>query len=429
VPPRARRRSSPARQTPKLNRHSLISRHGFLALALALAVASIGLAGGTTSGSATPRALGARDSGSSGNWQAAALDLTQAWGVTQGSPTVAVAIVDSGVAGDDPRLRGRVLPGYDFVHGQNGAADDNGHGTALAGIVVSTCPRCSILPVKVLNSSAQGDWGTIAAGVTWAADHGAQVINLSVGASRAPDTLRNAVAYAVGKGAIVVAAAGNEGVNEPFYPASYPGVISVAGVDERQARYSWSNFGSWVTAAAPGCATAAWLGGGTVTNFCGTSTAAPFVAGVAGLARSFAASVSPAAFAAARGASTTPLPDAGIAAHGIVDANRTLVALGAPTGPPLVTVAPRLVPKPVVGRLLVAFPGTWRQASSTLVTWERSRDGRSWQPVGRGRTYIPRRSDLGFRLRVEVRAVNVRGATAATSTATAPIRRNRAQHA
>ena len=112
------------------------------------------------------------------------------------------------------------------------------------------------------------------------------MIDLSVGASRAPDTVRSAVAYAIGKGVIVVAAAGNEGQSEAFYPASYPGVISVAGVDETSSRYSWSNFGSWVTVAAPGCTSSTWLGGGTVANFCGTSTAAPYVAGVAGLARS-----------------------------------------------------------------------------------------------------------------------------------------------
>lgn len=342
--------------------------------------------------------------------------------VTQGAPSVIVAIVDTGIDGGDARFRGRVLAGYDFVHGQSNAADDNGHGTALAGIVLSTCPRCSIMPVKVLNGSAQGDWATIASGIIWATDHRAQVIDLSVGASRAPDTVRSAVAYAIGKGVIVVAAAGNEGRSEAFYPASYPGVISVAGVDETSSRYSWSNFGSWVTVAAPGCTSTTWLGGGTVANFCGTSTAAPYVAGVAGLARSFREGTSPAAFAAAVGSSARTLPDTSIASHGIVDANGALVALGAPSGPPLLATRPAVARKPAVGRFAAAFAGTWRQARSVAITWERSRDGSRWQVVGSGRTFRPRRADVGFRLRVAVNASNVRGTTTVISTATAPVR-------
>ena len=381
------------------------------------------LAAGTMSGTSVARGLGARDGGNAGNWQATALDLKQAWGVTRGASSVVVAIVDTGIAGSDPRFRGHVLPGYDFVHGQSSPTDDSGHGTALAGIVLSTCPMCSVLPVKVLNASAQGDWGTIAAGILWAADHHADVIDLSVGASRAPDTLRSAVAYAVGKGVIVVAAAGNEGLSDAFFPASYPGVISVAAVDQTNARYSWSNFGSWVTVAAPGCTSTAWLGGGTAANFCGTSTAAPFVAGVAGLARSFDTALSPAAFATALGSSTRPVTDASTASHGIVDANGTLVALGAPENPPVLAARPRVARSPVAGRRVVAFAGSWRQAASAAVRWQRSRDGRTWQAVGTGRTYLPRPSDVGFRLRVEVSASNVRGTTAAASASTAPIRR------
>ena len=187
-------------------------------------------------------------------WQASSLDLPLAWQVTSGSATSVVAVVDSGVQADNPALQGRVLAGYDFVHGDTNTTDDNGHGTAVAGIIAAVCPGCSILPVKVLDANGTGDWPTISAGIDWAADHGAQVINLSVGAPRALDIVGAAVAYAISKGAIVVAAAGNDGEDESFYPAMYPGVISVAGVDQTGARSTWSNFGSWVTVAAPGCA-------------------------------------------------------------------------------------------------------------------------------------------------------------------------------
>ena len=218
------------------------------------------------------------------SWQASALDLPPAWQVTTGGPSSIVAVIDSGVQGDHPALQGRVLPGYDFVHGDTNASDDNGHGTAIAGIIASVCPGCRILPVKVLDANRTGDWATIAAGIRWAADHGAGVINLSIGAPRALDAVGAAVAYALSKGAIVIAAAGNDGLDESFYPADYPGVVSVAGVDQSGARDSWSNFGSRVTVAAPGCTTTAWLQSGYTSDFCGTSTAAPFVAGLAGLA-------------------------------------------------------------------------------------------------------------------------------------------------
>lgn len=269
-----------------------------------------------------------------GGWQATELDLPRAWQVTDGNPSVVVAVVDTGVQADHAALSGRVLPGRNLVDNTNDATDDNGHGTAAGGIVAATCPRCRILPVKVLAANGTGDWGTIAAGIVWAADHGAQVINLSVGAPRALDVLGSAVSHALAKGAIVVAAAGNDGRDERFYPAAYPGVVSVAGVDASGARYPWSNYGAWVSVTAPGCSVTTWLAGGYTQDFCGTSTAAPFVAGVAGLARSYRNTLTPEAFAAALRASARPLPDPSIASLGAVDADRLLRALGgAPAQP------------------------------------------------------------------------------------------------
>jgi subtilisin family serine protease len=357
------------------------------------------------------------------SWQAAALDLPLAWQVTTGSVSSVVAVVDSGVQADHPALHGNVLAGYDFVHGDTNTSDDNGHGTAAAGIVASVCPACRILPVKVLGAERTGSWPTVADGVRWAADHGAQVINLSVGAPRALDVLGAAVEYALTKGVVVVAAAGNDGENESFYPALYPGVVSVAGVDQSGARSSWSNFGSWVTVAAPGCATTAWSGGGYVSDFCGTSTAAPFVAGLAGLARAFDPKLTPAAFAAALATSTTPLPDPGTAASGLPDANRLLLGLGAPSAAP-VDDSPPVVPRaPRSGRRLVARIGAWRGAASYRIEWQRSADGTRWEGVVTGASYTPRPRDGGFRLRVVVTAVNARGSTTAASPPSGPVLR------
>lgn len=354
------------------------------------------------------------------SWQLSALDLTPAWQVTSGSPAI-VAVVDSGVEADGPALQGRVLPGDDLVDGGTDTTDDNGHGTAVAGVVASVCPGCRILPVKVIAANGTADWTTVSAGIVWAADHGADVINLSLGAPRALDSVGAAVAYALAKGVIVVAAAGNDGSDESFYPADYPGVVSVAGIDQDGARSSWSNFGNQVTVAAPGCAAAPWLQGGSMTDFCGTSAAAPYVAGLAGLARAFDPKLTPAAFAGALATSATPLPDLSIAAPGIPDANRLLLALGAPGAPPTENVPPAVPQHATVGRPSRVFPGRWAGASSYQVVWQRRGAGATWVNITSGPAYVPRACDVGYRLRVVVTVSNARGTVTAASQTTLPV--------
>jgi len=390
-----------------------------LAVAQVVALAALAALACTRAAAAAPVPFGP--------WQAAALDLAPAWQVTTGSANVVVAVVDTGVAADHPALQGRVLAGYDALDGSTNAGDDDGHGTALAGIVAGTCPGCRILPVKVLAGNGTGDWGAIASGVSWAADHGAQVIDLSVGGPHALDVLGGAVAHALSRGVIVVAAAGNDGQDEAFYPAAYPGVVSVAGVDAGGARYPWSNFGSWVTVAAPGCAMTTWPGGGWKNDFCGTSTAAPFVAGLAGLARSLRPTLTPADFAAALRSSAAPLPDAGVASAGVPDANRLLLALDGPTGPPVASAPPRLSAAPRVGRKL-AVVCAWSGAAAVSVVWQRSRDSSTWRDVASGATYRPVGADRGVRLRAVVTATNVRGSATAVSAPSARVEA-RAAHA
>lgn len=356
-------------------------------------------------------------------WQAAELSLPKAWQLTRGSRDAVVAIVDTGVQADHPALADHVLQGWNLIAGNSDTSDDNGHGTALAGTVLSVCPGCSILPVKVLGADMTGSWSTVAAGISWAADHGAQVINLSLGSPGALDAVGSAVAQALAKGIIVVAAAGNDGRNEHFYPALYPGVVSVAGIDANDSRYAWSNFGSWVTVAAPGCTEAPWVGGGYESDFCGTSTAAPFVSGVAGLARSLDPSLTPAQLTGAFASSSDPLPDGSTSAFGSVDAARLLEAVPASATRPSVTAQPTIRGSSLVGRRLVSLLGAWRGAASYSVQWERSFDGSHWRVVGTGNTYTPRRSDLAARLRIRVTASNAAGTTMVFSTATVPVRR------
>ena len=215
-----------------------------------------------------------------------------AWNMERGSYTTVVAIVDTGVQLGHPDLVDRLVSGRDFVNKDDRPNDDNGHGTAVAGIVAATansigvagmCNRCRLMPLKALAANGTGYWTVAAKAIIWAADHKADVINLSFGGPTGGSTLQNAISYARSKGAVVVAAAGNFGSSTPFYPGAMSGVVSVAGSDTRDLRLSWSNFSTgWVDMAAPGCS---WTTRrrGEYGRFCGTSAATPVVSGIAAL--------------------------------------------------------------------------------------------------------------------------------------------------
>ena len=233
-------------------------------------------------------------------WNMRRVRATEAWGISRGDNGAVVAIVDTGVDPNHPDLRGRVMRGWDFQNDDGNPYDDDGHGTAVATVaagagndragIAGACWRCRILPVKVLNGNGHGTHSNIAAGIRWAANHGADVINLSIAGLGSTVVLEDAVSYAVRKGVVVVAAAGNAGSSRKTYPGGYGGVISVAATNNVDRLYEWSNRGSWVTMAAPGCAFSgrphgrwAWL--------CGTSLSAPVVSGTAALMRSVAPDV------------------------------------------------------------------------------------------------------------------------------------------
>ena len=173
-------------------------------------------------------------------WSLRALRLPDVWPSASGGPSTVVAVIDTGVDPAQPDLDGALVPGYDTLATGTGTADENGHGTAVAGIiaarsdnrvgVTSVCGSCSVMPVKVISASGFGDAAHIATGIVWAADHGARVINLSVVLDGPQQTVEDAVRYAHDRGVVVVAAAGNGGGIDPTYPAAYPEVISVAAV-------------------------------------------------------------------------------------------------------------------------------------------------------------------------------------------------------
>jgi len=222
----------------------------------------------------------------------------QAWDITQGSPTIRIAILDTGIDLEHPDLASKIVGSVNFTTSPTADANGASHGTHVAGIAAASTNNgigvaglgynCSLMNVKVLGDDGYGYYSWIAQGIIWAADHGAQVINLSLGGSIASSTLENAVNYAWNKGAVVAAASGNEATTSPLYPAYYTNCIAVGATDRYDNLTSFSNYGSWVDVAAPGIGIYSTKPDGLYCLMSGTSMATPHVAGLAGLVFSVA---------------------------------------------------------------------------------------------------------------------------------------------
>jgi thermitase len=225
-------------------------------------------------------------------WHLPQVSAPSAWDRSLGDQAV-VAVVDSGVQCTHSDLSGKCLPGYDFVNQDTNPDDDHGHGTHVAGIagartdngrgVAGAGWNVKIMPVKVLGAGGSGSHSAIASGIVWAADHGADVINLSLGGPFTSNTLRNAVLYARNRGAVVVAAAGNDNTSNPSYPAAYPEAVGVSATTQSDGRASFSNYGTYVDIASPGAAILSTVRGGSYQAWSGTSMAAPVVSGAVAL--------------------------------------------------------------------------------------------------------------------------------------------------
>jgi subtilisin family serine protease len=264
-------------------------------------------------------------------WSIRKTGAEQAWDLSTGSSQVVVGILDTGVDAGQPDLRGKLVQGYDYVNNDQDPSDDNGHGTAVAGIVAASsdngigvagyCWACRLMPVKVLGADGTGFMTGLAQGILWATDHGARVLNLSLGGPVEDLTLTAATQYAWDHGVLVVAAAGNESSSAIDYPAALANVLSVSASDQSDRLYAFSNSGARV--AAPGENSTTGLGN-TYVSFLGTSSAAPVVSGIAGLAFSLVPGATPAQVEQAIEASAVPIPGV---TSGRVDAYGTLRTL------------------------------------------------------------------------------------------------------
>jgi serine protease len=275
-------------------------------------------------------------------WHLKRVGAETAWGYTCGQG-ITVAVLDTGVACFDkgPFTRGTDLAGtrceggWNFVGDNAQAADDHGHGTHVAGTIAQTTNNgvgtaglaycATLMPIKVLSKQGFGTVASIAEGIRFASDNGAQVINMSLGGPIKSRILEDAVNYALSKGTIVVAAAGNSG-KKVGWPAAYPGVVAVSATDDTDTIAWFSSRGPEVTLAAPGVAVTQQ----TVCNggkdkceifgtFNGTSMASPHVAGIAAMIESLGVT-DPGAVREALTSTARPKDGANLYGAGIVDA-------------------------------------------------------------------------------------------------------------
>lgn len=294
-------------------------------------------------------------------WNLGQINMPKAWDTNHGKGVV-VAVLDTGIAYEDhddfrqvPDLKGvKFTEGYDFVNNDRHANDDHGHGTHVAGTIAQATDNgegvagvafdATLMPVKVLDHFGGGTTAQIADAIRWAADHGAKVINMSLGGGGRSLVMEKAVEYARKKGVVVVCAAGNGGRGVVEFPAAYPGSVAVAAVGPTGKKAPYSSWGKELDIAAPGGDKSQGEEAGVLQNtidpqdvsqsvyasFQGTSMATPHVAGVAALLWAAGAKnpdqVEKALFASAKAAEGTTGWNEQYG-HGLLDAEAALKAL------------------------------------------------------------------------------------------------------
>lgn len=283
------------------------------------------------------------------------------WDITTGTDDVIIAIIDSGVDTTHPDLNvgNKFVPGYDYIDNDNTPNDAHGHGTHVAGVaaaatnngigVAGTSWGARIMPLRVLDAEGSGNDAAVIEAIDWAVDHGAHVINLSLGGIRGNTALHNAIIDARDNNVVVIAAAGNCGASnyeangceeqdQPVYPAAYTESFAVAATNSGDTTGDFSNRGEYVDIAAPGVNIWSTYPDSQLAQMSGTSQATPYVAGLAALILSLDPTLTPDQVEAIieqnaidRGPSGKDI-DYG---HGRIDIGATLASFNLPATPTL----------------------------------------------------------------------------------------------
>lgn len=223
----------------------------------------------------------------------ACIQAPAAWNITTGSTNVLVAVLDTGLNGTLAEFTNRVVAGYNFVSNNSNTADDNDHGTSVAGTLAANANngivgagvdwQCCIMPVKVLDANNYGYYSWWAEGVDYAVAQGAKVINLSAGGTTTDATLTHSITNAIAHGVVFVTITHNDGTGTIRFPGSLTNCITVGATDQQDKRCGFSNFGPQIDLVAPGTNINTVGIDGTWWVWWGTSFAAPQVAGVSSL--------------------------------------------------------------------------------------------------------------------------------------------------
>ena len=304
---------------------------------------------------ATPGAT-ANDPMFTSEWHLPKIAAPAAWDTAAGAGTI-IAILDTGVDATHPDLAAQLVPGWNAYDNNSNTADVYGHGTGVAGTaaaatnnsvgVAGVAGSARLMPIRITDTSGYAYWSTTAQGLTWAADNGARVANISFLGVAASSTVQSAAQYMRNKGGVVVVSAGNNGIDEGI--PSTDTMIVVSATDTADNKTSWSSYGVFVDLAAPGLGIYTTARGGGYQSASGTSFASPIVAGVAALVKGMhpeftAAQVESALFSSAvdlGAAGKDPLygygrvsAAAAVAAAGTTPSDTTAptVAIAAPTG-------------------------------------------------------------------------------------------------
>jgi subtilisin family serine protease len=298
-------------------------------------------------------------------WGLSVVDAYQAWDITQGNHSVVVAVLDTGIDWNHPDLAPNMWSdangyhGYNFIADNHNPMDDNVnsydengvwqpdtltyHGTHVAGILgaainngigVAGIAQVRLMAVKVMNDSGEGTDAYVSSGIKYAVDNHANIITMSLGVDGMSATLGNMIDYASSHGVVCVAASGNSGTSTVSYPAAYPRVIAVGAVDSTQHWASFSNYGTNLDVVAPGVSIYSTQAASGYQYLSGTSTAAPYVAGVAALMLTVNPALTPEQVGQVINSTATDIRTTGwddLTGWGIVNAFRAVEQVSNPT--------------------------------------------------------------------------------------------------